>query len=111
MGQYQNLRNILLSTLPEGNTNLYYQPPEGKELKYPCIIYNMDDMDKLFANNNPYNIKKRYKVMVIDRDPLSPISDNVAMLPTSSWVTGYTSNDLNHFIHNIYFTHTSKEEE
>ena len=103
MDHYLKLRNILLTTLPSGNTNLYFQIPEDQKMSYPCIRYKLDDMDIRNANNNPYVIKKGYKLTIIDRDPLSAILGKVIMLPYTKFVTSYEADGLNHFVFTLYY--------
>ena len=40
------LDEILRSLAP----NVYFQPPETIKIKYPCIIYSLDDYDTRFAD-------------------------------------------------------------
>lgn len=97
------LRNFLLNTLPEGNKNLYFQPSDSLTLIYPCIIYSLDDVDIKHASNKPYNVTKRYKITVIDRDPLSVIADKVLLLQSIAFDRFYTSDNLNHYVYNLYY--------
>lgn len=86
-----------------GSRNVYFQPPAAVTMKYPCIVYNRDSIDTKFADNNPYHHSKRYSITVIDRDPDTKISDKVASLPSCSFSTHFTSDNLNHDVFNLYF--------
>jgi hypothetical protein len=86
-----------------GSTNVYFQPPASLALKYPCIIYEKDTPNVLYANDSPYSHRKRYRVTVIDYDPDSPIPDKVAMLPYSKFATSYKADNLNHDVYELYF--------
>ena len=44
-----SLHNILVSIL--GTSNVYFQPPTTITLKYPCIIYKLDDIEDVRAND------------------------------------------------------------
>lgn len=94
---------MLLTTLPPGNTNLYFQIPEDQKMSYPCIRYELDGTDIRNANNNPYVIKKSYKLTIIDKDPLSSILDKVVRLPFADFNTFYTADSLNHFVFTLYY--------
>lgn len=48
---------------------IYYQPPTGTQIEYPCIVYSKDSGDALYANNHAYRYTQRYQVTVITRDP------------------------------------------
>jgi hypothetical protein len=93
------LQTILESITP----NVYFQPPENIQLEYPCIIYKRDYAENYFADNIPYTHKKRYMVMVIDRDPDSEIPDKIASLPLSTFNRFYTADDLNHDVYQLFF--------
>jgi hypothetical protein len=103
MDRYLALRNILLDALPTDAKNLYFQPPEGIKLEYPCIIYGLSNMKTKYADNSPYSIKKMYKITIIDKNPLSEIVDSVALLSLSDFDRFYVADELNHFVFNLYY--------
>jgi hypothetical protein len=83
--------------------NVYFQPPASLEIKYPCIIYERDSGDTVYADNNPYIHRTRYQVKVVDRDPDSEIPGKIAMLPLCRFDRHYVTDNLNHDIFNIYY--------
>lgn len=95
------LQELLEFTL--GSTNVYFQPPANVQMVYPCIVYNRDRVDTVFADNDQYRFNKRYQVTVIDRNPDSDIPDRVAKLPLCSHSRFFTADNLNHDVFNIYF--------
>jgi hypothetical protein len=99
MGQRLDLHQ-LLETFTE---NVYFQPPNNIQLKYPCIIYKRDFADTKFADDKPYNFKLRYMVTVIDQDPDSEIPGKVASMPLCLFNRFYTADNLNHDVYNVYF--------
>lgn len=60
-----------------GSSNVYFQPPKGITLKYPCIIYQRIPQDILRADNIPYVIKQQYQVTYITKDPVDPIITSI----------------------------------
>lgn len=92
----------LLETLL-GSDYVYFQPPESVKIEYPCIIYGRASGKTHFADDNPYIHKKRYQVMVIDKDPDSDIPDKVAALPTCVFIRHYNTNNMNHDVYNLYY--------
>lgn len=70
-----NLHEIFVSVL--GSRNVYYQPPESVQLKYPCIIYEKEGNHSLKADNQKYVGRKRYSVTVISRDPDNDLADRL----------------------------------
>lgn len=69
----------LQSALEEfiGNSNVYYQPPEGFKLKYPCIIYEKSRIEQIYANDKTYLKHKEYSITVIYRDADSNLPDEI----------------------------------
>lgn len=98
-------RLLLQAKLQEilGSANVYFQPPSGFQMRYPCIVYSRDRKDEKFADDRLYNHTMCYRVMIIDRDPDSLIPDKLAELPLCSFVTHYKVDQLNHDIYNLYF--------
>lgn len=95
---------LQLHSLLEGITpNVYFQPPPGLSLEYPCIVYRRDTADTIHADNAPYSITKRYLVTVMDRNPDSAIPDGVAALPWCIHNRYYAKNQLNHDVYMLYF--------
>lgn len=92
----------LLESLLESE-NVYFQPPNGLSMVYPCIRYEMDEESTQHADNAPYRRNKRYMITIIDRDPDSAIPDKIASLPLCSFNRFYTADNLNHFVYTLYF--------
>lgn len=103
----QKARRLLLQELLEGvvgpGNTVYFQPPSGHLMAYPCIVYKRDDAETQFADNTHYRYTQRYQVTVIDRDPDSPIPARVASLPLCRFDRHYTADDLNHDVYNLFF--------
>jgi hypothetical protein len=99
MSSRADLHDVLTTIV----SNAYFQPPPSISMTYPCIVYQLDDIDTDFANNFPYSLKKGYKLTVIDPNPESTIPDQVAMLPKVSFDRFYTADNLNHYVFTIYF--------
>jgi hypothetical protein len=72
-------------------------------MQYPAIVYERDSSLTRFAGNLPYNIRKRYLVTVIDRDPDSEIPDKVAALPSCTHNRYFAAESLNHDVFYLYF--------
>ena len=51
-----------------GNKNVYFQPPESFKIKYPCIIYDFDRVDQVYADNTTYLMNDKYVITVIYRE-------------------------------------------
>jgi hypothetical protein len=95
-----------LQTLLEeinGSGHVYFQPPENVQMVYPAIVYQRDDLNKKSANNASYNMKQRYQVTVIDRNPDSVAAVKIAELPLCTYQRFFVVDNLNHDVFNLYF--------
>lgn len=101
MGQRLDLHEILIGLL--GSNQVYFQPPPTVSMDYPCIVYKRDYVQTEYADDNPYAHKKRYLVIVIDRDPDSIIPDKIAELPLCAYDRFYTADNLNHDVFKLFF--------
>lgn len=52
-----------------GSEYVYYQPPENVKLSYPCIVYNLDGVSNVRADNEAYLWNKYYQITCISKDP------------------------------------------
>lgn len=95
------LNQILIELL--GTRNVYFQPPATLKMKYPCIVYDRNDFDPIYADDNLYKGTMAYLVTVIDPNPDSEIPDKVRTLPLCRFVRHYTSDNLNHDVFNVYY--------
>lgn len=86
-----------------GEKNVYFQPPENVKLSYPCIIYELDDFDFKYANDKKYTRTTRFSIKLITKSPDTAISNKILDLPYSSFDRYYTSDNLNHYIFEIYY--------
>lgn len=95
---------LLLQTLLESITeNVYFQPPINIQMRYPCIVYARSNSQSEFADNRPYAHTKQYQVTVIARNPDSDLPDIVEDLPLCSFTRYFASDNLNHYVFNLYF--------
>ena len=92
--------------------SVYFQPPSNvsgsgkkviKNIKYPAIIYSLDEYDTLSANNAKYSIQKEYGVTLITKDPDSDLPDKLVTIPTSRFDRSYESDGLYHSVFTIIF--------
>lgn len=101
MGSREDLSEILHTVL--GSDNVYFQPPPTIEMKYPCIVYKLDDVRTRHANNGLYKKDNAYTVIYMDKRPDSEIPDRILEIPKSRFDRFYTADKINHFVFNIFF--------
>lgn len=86
--------DILVALL--GSSNVYFQPPTGFKMTYPCIVYNRNNFRMTSADNQPYMEHIRYSVTVIDSNPDSEVVLKMARQPMTSFERHFASEGLNH---------------
>lgn len=101
MGRRLDLHEILCEIL--GSRNVYFQPPTGFQMKYPCIVYDRSKIDTRYAENVPYAHFNRYSVTVIDRDPESEIPYKIADLPKCAHDRQFVNDNLYHDVFTLYY--------
>jgi len=91
------LRDIL------GSDNVYFQPPESVQMKYPAIVYSLENFDKRYASNITHILQRQYLVTLIHEDPDNQIVDRIASLPLCHFNRHYKKDNLNHYSFSLYF--------
>lgn len=86
-----------------GTRNVYFQPPESIKMKYPAIVYELSNIKSLYANGGVYLSGKKYKIIIIDKDPDSLLVDKIASLPTSQFARAYRVDNLNHWVFELFY--------
>lgn len=97
---------IELQTLLEellGSRNVYFQPPENIKLKYPCILYELNDFDTRKADDLDYLRNRRYTVTLIHRDPDNELIDAIQDLQYCDMDRVFISDNLYHYVFTLYF--------
>jgi len=101
MGQRIDLHNVLCAL--DTDIRVYYQPPEGMKLTYPCIVYNLSDKSTRYANNRPYGWKNLYDLTYISRSPDDEILDQIGLLEGCRFDRHFIYDNLHHYIYTIHF--------
>lgn len=102
MRDRKELHPILQDIIGEGNP-VYFQAPDKSAMRYPCIKYELTDIDADYAGNKPYSLKSKYKIMLITTLPVSDAIKKLAALPTSRFTTHYVADNLHHYVYEIYY--------
>lgn len=84
--------------------NVYFQPPESLKIKYPCIVYELNNIKTIHANNKPYANFRSYTVTFITWFPDTEIVERLASLPMTSFNgSPFKSDNLYHYRFTIYY--------
>ena len=86
-----------------GSRNVYYQPPTGTRLQFPCIVYNLATANDIHANDHIYRRLYRYTLTYISKDPDDPKRDVIDDLPYCAFDRMYVSDNLNHDVFRLYY--------
>jgi hypothetical protein len=99
----EDLHEILVDIL--GSNHVYFQPPETLKMDYPAIVYELNNIGSIHADNRVYYNTVSYMVTYIayDPEPMSEINRKLLQLPLCSFNRSYTADNLNHFVYTIYF--------
>lgn len=90
--------------LSEIAPNVWYQPPENLKLKYPCILFELSNALIDYADNNPYQITKRYTVTLITKTADNhEYVDQLLNLPMCTFDREFINEGLVHDVFTIYF--------
>ena len=88
----------------DGKTNLYFDPPEGTKLNYPCIVYKLAKGETLFASNKPYIFTRAYDVTYMTKDANDPNVDKIAYgMPMCELTTSFVTENMHHHQYRIYY--------
>lgn len=86
-----------------GSRSVYFQPPSDVKMKYPAIVYHLNNIGNTHANNKVYIQSNSYSVTVIDSNPDSDIVDKVSQLPMCTFNRHYTADGMNHNVFTLYY--------
>lgn len=93
------LREILREKT--GQENLYYQPPEGMRLRYPCILYKRSGPRTRQADDQVYSQLWQYTVTIVDRKPDSPVTEELAGWVNARYERFFVADNLYHDVFTI----------
>ena len=102
MGQRQQLHEMLVALVGDLGV-VYFQPPTGIAMTFPCITYHRDFSSVDHADDEVYRYTQRYLVTVMDRNPDSELTDRVKNLPMCTYNRYFAKDGLNHDNFYLYF--------
>ncbi len=101
MANRLDLQFLLESLL--GSRNVYFQPPESVKINYPAIVYGLDDIQNVHADDGVYLSQRRYWIVLTDKNPDSEFVDRIVRLPTCRFDRQYPSENLNNWRFLLYY--------
>lgn len=97
-------RTSLQTELEEllGTRNVYFQPPASVRMQYPAIVYSLDSIEKMHANDDMYKFMTAYSLILIDKNPDTEFLAPLLNLKYCRFVRFYTADNLNHWVFTLY---------
>jgi hypothetical protein len=94
------LHNQLSAAFPD--LKLIFRSPSNKVLEYPCIVYDVDDLDVNHANNEAFVVGTTFQLQVMSVYPgYSGIHDILRLFPKASFIRSYMYDDIVHDIFRV----------
>ena len=84
--------------------NVYYQPPSGHKIEYPCIIYQRANYDTDYADNEIYRNHTHYTVTLISNDADNDsIIEQLQSIRYCSFDRRFISDNYYHDVFDLYY--------
>lgn len=97
----EQLHSVLVGIL--GSSNVYYQPPANVKMEFPAIVYRMNSIRRLTANDNVYNLCRSYEVIVVSKTPDSAAVNAILELQNATYTRHYVSDNLYHDVITLFY--------
>ena len=100
-----NLHRALVEALGS-EENVYFVPQESIELEYPCIIYTLNRLGDVKADNTNYLPRQSYMITFITTDPdtdeAEAVLDAIRAIPYTRYDRNYIADNLSHWVFTTY---------
>ena len=81
---------------------VYFNPPNGVKLEYPCIVFALENAHTVHADGNPYVVRPRYTVThIYAKYSDHSVTDALLDLPGSRFSRSYKADGLYHDVISI----------
>lgn len=93
-----------LQDLVGSDVKVWFQPPENFKLSYPCVVFDRTNALTTYADNNPYNVTKRYTVTLISKTADNEeLLDKLLLFPMCTYDRQFISDNLVHDVFSIFY--------
>lgn len=87
-----------------GYTNLYFQPPDSLQMKYPAIRYYIRGLDYNYADNKKVIGKDRYEIIILNKKhDMKTVKKILTDFEYSSFDRSYISDGIYHYVLELYY--------
>lgn len=98
-----DLKEKLENVLNKFEVKLYFQPPANIRMIYPCMVYEVNDADIMYAGDKPYIEHISYQLMLITKKPDEMITSSLLReIPYIRFDRTYISDNLYHYVFTCY---------
>lgn len=80
-----------------------FDPDVNTELVYPCIVYELSNDWKSYADNDKYRRMRRYTITVIDSNPDSRIPEELEKIRYCAFDRAFVSDNMHHWVYTLFF--------
>ena len=104
MNRREDLHDELKSLL--GTNEVFFQAPSNHKLKYPAIIYSLENAETHYANSKPYFYMNRYTITYLTLNPDDELIEKILMSPELQrirLVNHFVSDNIHHYIYKLYY--------
>ena len=104
MNRREDLHNELKSLL--GTNEVFFQATSNHKLKYPAIIYSLENAETLYADSKPYFYMNRYTITYLTLNPDDELIEKILMSPELQrirLVNHFVSDNIHHYVYKLYY--------
>lgn len=80
---------------------VYFRPPTGYKMTFPCVVFDLKRNNPLNADNKPYVVWHEFRVQYFTRDPRD---ENIYILENAEYTRFEQSeqtNGINRFVYDM----------
>ena len=97
----ESLQCLLEKTID--SKQVYFQPPASIRIKYPCVVYELEDLTPVFADDLTYLLHNSYQITYMTHDPDDCVIKKIAGLPQIRFSRYFSADNLHHYVYIMYY--------
>lgn len=95
-----------LETLMDSKSSgikVYYNPSSQVHLHYPCVLYDLNDITDVYADNTKYRSFRRYTIQLLTRNSDPDLNDFLNAFDHISFDRVYEVDGIYHYTFNLIY--------
>ena len=89
-----NIYTLLTEIVGE---NVYFNPPPNLTIKYPCVVYSINDILNKNASDKVYKQNIKYDCTLISKNVDDPLLKELSKINTFKYSRHYVADGLHHY--------------